>query len=35
MTTARPFDAYWAKADESVGGYHLIAYHSLDVAAVA
>ncbi len=31
----RPYYAYWGKADEAVGGYHLAAFHCLDVAAVA
>jgi CRISPR-associated endonuclease/helicase Cas3 len=31
----RPYDAYWGKADPSVGGFHRAAFHSLDVAAVA
>lgn len=30
-----PYLAYWGKADVSLGGYHLAAYHSLDVGAVA
>ncbi|MGA2449822.1 MAG: CRISPR-associated helicase Cas3', partial [Polyangiaceae bacterium] len=29
------YEAYWGKADPAVGGFHLAAFHSLDVAAVA
>lgn len=32
--TTRPYFAYWGKADPAIGGFHLAAYHCLDVAAV-
>lgn len=31
----REVAGYWGKADPAMGGFHLLAFHSLDVAAVA